>query len=264
MPCALLINFFWYIEREVREGRNLTCTSKPQVWHAPSKRQSKLHQPDTIDNIEIKKPKIDNIFTSSTKYERSSFDPRAPHHRVPIKISQEDCDIMASATNGNCGIVLLMREHGDDNDVQEPEPCNFVEIETSEHIDFPKTIQQHVNEIEQLDVTLDEKVQILKENVTICEEQAVLVTTETLLQSESTKWFEHRKFRITASKFKMVTDKVKKNNTVKNVNKVKAVFNICGYYKQYNSKAAKWGIENEDNARKLYVKEMKKSIKNSM
>ncbi|XP_057308114.1 uncharacterized protein LOC130646000 [Hydractinia symbiolongicarpus] len=66
----------WYIEREVREGRNLTCTSKPQMWHAPTKRQTKLHQPDMINNIEIKKPKMENIFTVNPKYERSSFQER--------------------------------------------------------------------------------------------------------------------------------------------------------------------------------------------
>ncbi|XP_057294277.1 uncharacterized protein LOC130622783 [Hydractinia symbiolongicarpus] len=91
--------------------------------------------------------------------------------------------------------------------------------------------------------------------------QAGLVQNETLLQSESSKWFEHRLHRITASEFKMVSYKVE-NNAVKNVNKVKtAVFNICGNYKSYTSKAAKWGIENKDNARKLYVKEMKKTHK---
>ena len=43
------------------------------------------------------------------------------------KITQNDLDILAEATNGNCGIVLLMREH---NKNAEPDLTNVAHEET--------------------------------------------------------------------------------------------------------------------------------------
>ena len=41
---------------------------------------------------------------------KAKFDPRAVHHKNTAKITQNDLEILAEATNGNFGIVLLMRE----------------------------------------------------------------------------------------------------------------------------------------------------------
>ena len=42
---------------------------------------------------------------------KAKFDPRAVRDKNTAKIIQNDLDMLAEATNGNCGIVLLMREH---------------------------------------------------------------------------------------------------------------------------------------------------------
>ena len=52
---------------------------------------------------------------------------RAVHHKNLPKITQNDLDILAEATNGNCGIVLLMREH---NKSAEPDLTNVAHEET--------------------------------------------------------------------------------------------------------------------------------------
>ena len=44
-------------------------------------------------------------------HKKAKFDPRAVHHKNTAKITLNDLDILAEATNVNCGIVLLMREH---------------------------------------------------------------------------------------------------------------------------------------------------------
>ena len=42
---------------------------------------------------------------------RSKFDPRAKVDRKTNPITDNDLDILADATDGKCGIVLLMRKH---------------------------------------------------------------------------------------------------------------------------------------------------------
>ena len=59
-------------------------------------------------------------------HKKSKFDPRVVHHKNTAKITQNNLDILAEATNGNCGIVLLMREH---NKNTEPDLTNVVHEE---------------------------------------------------------------------------------------------------------------------------------------
>ena len=59
--CKHIGALLWYVEQEVRLGHNKTCTSKKQKWSVPSLRQQNLHQPDTVENISISKPKARRI-----------------------------------------------------------------------------------------------------------------------------------------------------------------------------------------------------------
>ena len=59
-------------------------------------------------------------------HKKAKFDPLALHHKNTAKITQNDLDILAEATNGNCGIVLLMREH---NKNAEPDLTNVAHEE---------------------------------------------------------------------------------------------------------------------------------------
>ena len=257
----------WFVEKEVREGENLTCTSKPQKWHVPSKRQSKLHQADILNNIAVKKPKADRILLRNKtdfKCKRSDFDPRAVAHRQKITINQADCDILAEATNGNCGLVLLLSQR---NVLTEPHPdipySNTVEVETSEHIATSKSIDTIVEEIKAENrLKPFDMVRELKAAVKISNKQIQFIQEKTSNQSLCEEWFIHRKNRVTASKFKLIANKVNDDMTIINPTKVKtAVSSICGYYKQHSSKATQWGIENEEVARKVYVENMKKKHK---
>ena len=122
-------SLLWYTEREVRLGDNLACTSKPQKWHVPSKKQQKLHKPSFLDEVHIWKPKVHQILKENDTarfHKKAKFDPLALHHKNTAKITQNDLDILAEATNGNCGIVLLMREH---NKNAEPDLTNVAHEE---------------------------------------------------------------------------------------------------------------------------------------
>ena len=48
------------------------------------------------------------------------------HHRKTAKITHTDLGILAEATNGNCGIALLMKKH---NKNAEPDLTNVVHEE---------------------------------------------------------------------------------------------------------------------------------------
>ena len=102
----------WYIEQEVRLSNNQTYTSRPQKWHVPSKKQQRLHGPAILNEIETKKPRHEKILQEKNNNTvcRSKFDPRAKVDRKTNAITG-DLDILADATDGKCGIVLLIRKH---------------------------------------------------------------------------------------------------------------------------------------------------------
>ena len=89
----------WYIEREVRLGHNLACTSKSQKWHVPSQKQQKLHKPSFLDEVHNRKPKVHRILKENDTarfHKKVEFDPRAVHHKSTTKITQDDLDISRS------------------------------------------------------------------------------------------------------------------------------------------------------------------------
>ena len=44
-------------------------------------------------------------------HKKMNFDPRVVRLKNTAEITQNDLDILTEATNGNCGLVLLMRKH---------------------------------------------------------------------------------------------------------------------------------------------------------
>ena len=81
--CKHVGSLLWYIEREVRLRHSLACTSKPQKWHIPSKKQRKLHKPLFLDEVHIWKPKVHRILKENDTarfHKKAKFDPRAGHH----------------------------------------------------------------------------------------------------------------------------------------------------------------------------------------
>ena len=172
---------------------------------------------DILNKIVIKKPKPDRVLyagRSAEKLQRSLFDPRAMYDRNKLLISKVDCDILADATNGNCGIVLLLRSRnvtGTDLSVS-----NFVEVETSKRVEMPKSIEKYVGQVNSNHnlISLSDKMQALLNIVTITKDEAVLVLNETINQSCNEEWFNQRRNRITASKFKLIANKADDSLTV--------------------------------------------------
>ena len=80
-PANIFGCLLWHIEREVRQGNNKTCTSKPQAWSKPSEKQIKRHGPELLSSIHVKKPKVNCLLVEEEKVipQRASFDPQALH-----------------------------------------------------------------------------------------------------------------------------------------------------------------------------------------
>ncbi|XP_057297429.1 uncharacterized protein LOC130629386 [Hydractinia symbiolongicarpus] len=255
--CKHVGGLLWYIEREVRLGHNQTCTSKKQQWSVPSKKQLKLHVPDILNNITIKKPKAEKILSPNESYGQNRFhyDPRHVNDRSTDLLYEKDINALADVTNGNCGIVQLMRKRCHHDNADGEIISNVVEISETEHVETPMTVQQN---FEKVGTTSFEN---FTSHLKISPAQQLLVQELTSNQSKDVSWFEYRRDRVTASKFKDCCIKVDNNFDIINPKKTRTLISkVCGYYdSKYQSKACRWGINNEPVARKIYEKNMKKS-----
>ena len=76
-------------------------------------------------------------------------------------------------------------------------------------------------------------------------DEAEQTERDTRGQSESSLWYHHRSIRITASNFELIT---KRRATTSVANAVKTLL----YLRSTNTKARRWGLNHEDDARQAY------------
>ena len=173
-----------------------------------------------------------------------------------MTVTERDLDILAESTNGNCGLVLLMRKHN-----QKPAPdldmiSHEETIETEVDFTYP-SISQILNNFNQ---TFDKK--LFMNKLSVRNEQIKYVESATRQQNNSSLWYKFRYGRITASNFKEVICKVSDEFNVINPLKLKTIISkICDEPKRINSKALEWGVTNEAIARQSYRKISKKKHK---
>jgi len=77
--CKHVDALLYYIASEVREGRNKSCTSKPQAWSKPSKGAFKKYTAKPMAAIRIQKAKARSVKllnSRGVKHFRSGYDPR--------------------------------------------------------------------------------------------------------------------------------------------------------------------------------------------
>ena len=86
-------------------------------------------------------------------------------------------------------------------------------------------------------------------------EEIEAVANLTLCQSENSSWYDYRKNRITASKFRDAVIKVNDDRQLKDPSRCKTLISkVCLSIKnKVTSVAMRWGIDNEPVARKLYI-----------
>ena len=134
--CKHVGAFLWYIEREVRLGNNKTCTSKKQKCNVPSEKNVRLHQAETLQKIDIKKPVPSKIIGApSTPKEPKIID------EPGRKLTETDIDTLAEINNGRCGLVVLKRRKTNDF-TNIASISKETDVTTSPEVSLPRTIDE--------------------------------------------------------------------------------------------------------------------------
>ena len=153
---------------------------------------------------------------------KAKFDPRAVRDKNTAKIIQNDLDMLAEATNGNCGIVLRMREHNKNaltNVVHEEIVDGCFNTVTPRSVTYIMTGLYSRNMSPQ---ALAKKI-LSSLQITIHERD--IIEKITRKQSKNSQWQKFRKGRVTASIFKEYTDKISESFNVINPSKCRTMTN---------------------------------------
>ncbi len=194
------------IVREVEQGCNVACTSKPQQWHKP-KSKGKIHEPEFVKNLVVHQAK--GQFHTTTKdfgkSNRSSHDPRSCAYRRERSLNDFDLEKLQRITNGNCAVLIYTPlnngisklDQNGDND------CNENAEQPSQNVKI-KSIPQIKTEIlkSKPGLSLTEFKKALEQEMHVNEQSIYTVALQTKSQSSSSTWFALRQGRITASKVK--------------------------------------------------------------
>ena len=175
------------------------------------------------------------------------YDPRKPADRYEDPLTSTEIDVLADITNGNCGIVALMRQTSPYSDITSV--ASFEEVETTV-LDLPPVINDIIK-----NTSTNGNYESFLQKLYISDAQQHAVEEITRSQSENKSWFSYRNNRITASKFRDAVHKVNDDGVIINPTKCRTIVSkVCSYSKRYETKATKWGIENEPVARNLYIR----------
>ncbi|XP_078372649.1 uncharacterized protein LOC144656291 [Oculina patagonica] len=229
------------IEDFIRRGLQnnpepLTCTSRLSVWVVP-RNQSVAAKP--LDKVLIRKIRFGkkNI---RTQPKIIRFDPRAPQHRTrdeegfkALCENLQNClhsssfflfhDLKSKCASAQSSSTLDEGERGQDST---PFTDNY-DIATER---FKSIVDEHVS------------------NMTITEEEILETERLTRGQNKNQHWFDKRKQLLTASNFgKAAKTKVEPSK------KIKAML-----YANFTTEAVQYGIESEEKAAALYIREMAK------
>ena len=227
-----------------------SVTSKPQQWHIPSASAKRLHQPDFISNIAIKKVSGDATLPSqisTPRPSRSEYDPRSIKFRNSKPLQDLELDRLADITGGNCGLLLYTPRVPDPSrSIPNIADVTMVEtVETSSHLCSIQEATSH------LDLKCPSALETVLNATTVSITDKALIETLTRGQADCVLWKKLRLGRITASK---VSQCMKHINEAGNVvgathSTVAALF---GYYGDVMSNATSWGKSREARSCNLY------------
>lgn len=217
--CKHVAALLYLLVRTVEAGGHLTCTEQAQAWHRPPK--TKIHQPEFVKNIKIKKLKRNCLVEEVVnKKGRFSFDPRAPIHQTMGSIEDFDLHSLADITQGKAAILTTV--------APKPHPKLFLDADVnivhSEVVipasavgSIPPTIPEWAETILQSEpgITLAAFLKIISDLLcTIQRDDVHAVEGLTSLQADSGIWHKMRLGRITASVVKDAVMKVDQHGNI--------------------------------------------------
>ena len=153
------------------------------------------------------------------KKNKNKSDCRVVYHKNTTIITQKDLDILAEATIGNCGIVLPMREH---NKNAELDLTNVVYEEIVDNcFNTPRSATDIMVAIYSRNMSPQVLPETFLSSLQIAIHERDIIEKNTQKQIKSSQWQKFRKERITTSIFKESTDKISESFNVINPNKYK-------------------------------------------
>lgn len=233
----------------------ISCTSLQQQWHKP---RGKRIEPEQVMNMVCPKPKrkrkkpppVCSFTTTNTNYfpqvkhvetlvqAMSNINPNYPFSYLitPCKVDKFTATPLGDVPEGSILSYQIA------NVKPQLEEELLTEVKTFPKLPIKDVNGPHINceASVALYLSMDE-----------CQE----LEKRTVLQSKCELWFQEREKRLTASKFGKIC-KRKKEITP-------AFFReLSGYQNTIKSASMKYGLENEDRARKMYTAFMKSQSKN--
>ena len=245
------------IVREVEQGCNIACTSRPQEWHKPKLRGKKIHQPNFIKNVIIHQAKGEFHTTPADlkKKNRADFDPRAIPYRRVKTLADFDLEKLRNITKGNCATLLYAP-----NETEEIGSSNtdlnltlLTGIEGPNTVNNLRSVPTIAEEIltRSQGISLPEFQEALMESIRIDAQTLDSITIATVNQSASPLWFLLRKGRITASKVHECIHKVQKDGKISAKNN-SLVGKILEYADPVQTKEMRHGLKMEKTCIKQY------------
>ena len=251
--CKHVAALFHHILHTVAKGENISLTSLHQSWDKPS---SKLHQPDFIENITIKKLQGDCIIKeliSSTH--RFSFDPRPPSFRHHKDISSYDLDSLADTSGQSAILLYAPRQPHPDFISPHLDNVWHEEVTTTthdDHLNIP-SLPQLASDIKTSHprLSLQEFHCHLMSRLSINPSQSSYIQHQTIDQHNSPVWMHMRVGRISASKMGECVGKIRDGEVAGATFSV--LQDIMGYRDFFSSAATSWGLFNEQAACDSFV-----------
>ena len=194
-----------------------TCTSRLQTWNQPRKRKL---EPKSVYDIDFSKKVYRREERNATK---CLIDPRHQCDRNQDS-EQVNNDLLEKIkiVNPNCAFFCLLSDE-------------------KQHVEIISPIKEHPASLTEI---LDRASRV-KINLKVSDHERESIAKETKAQSNCEKWYNHRKFRITASKCKRVIQKPTTSPT-------KAIKEVLHLGNQYQSDKMRQGLADEKKILKLY------------
>lgn len=240
--CKHVFALLHFVESKVALGLNKTATSKKQTWHETvHTKGGKLHPPTKMSRVSFDRPHPEHEHTY-IKPCRNKFDPRPVQNRNAVI----DWEKLSVASNGTSSVLCFK------NKIKSPSDSLCQSELTFES--QPKTMESIVSSSN----NHDEFNVLLRKHRTY--ENIIEIEKITTGQSSNNQWFNYRCGVITASLAHQVLCKYKKKPpTVSSIENL--ICKVLGYVKVFKTASLLWGIENENVARKRYIRQSKSNHK---
>ncbi|XP_022111666.1 uncharacterized protein LOC110990891 [Acanthaster planci] len=240
--CKHISGLLFAVVEAVEQGKNSSCTSQQQAWGQGPKKGQPVHDCQFAKNIKIVGVKADVTQQTSSRNYRSEFEPRVLAHRNKRPVYAFNIDALADITNGNCGMLMYVKQQADPAH-QTPNIHAYVKEEEVETTRGVLTVEEAHQKSS--GGSADDVIKELELN----HHQQILLANETKKQASSTLWTQHRIGRITASVAGDCAASIKENG----LSGHSQIAKVMGYYDSPHSSALTWGRMQEPVARKQYV-----------